>query len=382
MSSTFRKSLSKLWDWKQFLNKLDCLEHNILGLMSGTSADGLDIANVRFIFDGNFKYEVLNVVSVPYESEIRDAILQAYSSETGNVEHLTKLNFELARWHARVIKKLGWEFDIIAYHGQTVHHLPSHGATFQIGEPDILAVELGCPVIFGFRTKDVALGGQGAPISAYFDAYFFLKEPSTAVLNVGGISNVTVLTFTGQILAFDTGPGNCLIDMYVKEHFDLTFDLDGNLSRRGKVDSRLLDYLIESISTYITMPPPKTTGRELFSSKFLRKVEDVFRSVSKSDFLRTLVSFTACAVSQNLRLHAPHVKKLVVFGGGAHNLTLLEEITLCGYEIEVPDKNEVDFREAIAIAFLGELFIRGYAFEQTVTGAKIPGILGKLAIPR
>lgn len=369
------------WSWQKFFDMLERDEHLVVGLMSGTSADGLDAALVRFNRREELVFSLVDVAYTPYPAELRNRILRAYSRDEGNVELITHLHFELAGFHAESVAKLGWTFDFAAYHGQTVHHLPSVGATLQIGEADVLAVALDRPVVHGFRTKDVALGGQGAPISAYFDAHYFLSEGSTAVLNVGGIANVTVFSIDGGLVAFDTGPGNCLVDLYASWHFGVPYDVDGRYSAQGRVCRDLLDHLLRGQAEYVTKPPPKTTGREVYSASYLRRVESSFPGVPPRDFLRTLVAFTAHTVCENLRVHAPHVDRIVIFGGGAHNATLVEEIRGLGFEVEIPEPTLCDFREAVAIAFLGELFLRGLSVPVVVTGARRASVLGKLAIP-
>lgn len=371
--------LSKIWDWKTFADFCNEDEHVILGLMSGTSADGLDIANVKFRLNGKeITYEILDATSIEYGRDFQKRIIDAYSKETSNVEYITKLNFEIAKQHAHMIKKLNWEYDFIAYHGQTVHHLPSFGATLQIGEPDVLSVVLEKPVIHGFRTKDMALGGQGAPISAYFDAYFLLKDIKTVVLNVGGISNITSFTKDGQLIAFDTGPGNCLIDEVCQRFFGERYDKDGTLSSKGYVEEKILEKLISKSYEYIQKTPPKTTGREVFNFDF---ITDILNYTSKENLLRTLVKYTASMIVINLKRYLSDVNKIIIFGGGAYNKTLVKDLIDFGYSVEIPDDTLINFREAIAIAFLGELFLRGQVFEKTVTGAQRPSLLGKLSLP-
>ncbi|MGQ9856270.1 MAG: anhydro-N-acetylmuramic acid kinase [Fervidobacterium sp.] len=370
--------LIKIWDWNEFLSSINKPVHKVLGLMSGTSADGLDIANVVFTYnDGAINFRVESALTVPYEEEFQKKIVASYNKSLSNVENITLLNFELAQIHAQMINQLNWDYYFVAYHGQTIYHLPEQGATLQIGEADVLATQLGKPVIYDFRKKDIALGGQGAPISAYFDSAFLLTDQQTAVLNIGGISNVTAYDGNNNLVAFDTGPGNCLIDLVCQKYFNIRYDNNGELSAQGRINDELLEYLIEKNTDYIHKKPPKTTGREVYNEGFLMTPIPI----SKEDLLRTVTRFTAKMIAMNLRQHLPNVRKLTVVGGGAYNRTLLSDIRTLGYEVTVPEKWLTDFREAIAIAFLGELFLRGLAHEKVVTGANKTSILGKLALP-
>ncbi|WP_448379371.1 anhydro-N-acetylmuramic acid kinase [Fervidobacterium sp.] len=374
--------LVKLWNWNKFLNDLEKPEHTILGLMSGTSADGLDIANVVFKQeDDGLVFQIKEAITVPYDKEVQQKILDSYDKKLSNVEYITLINFELAKLHAKMIKELNIDFDFIAYHGQTIYHLPEKGATLQIGEADVLAVELGKPVIYDFRKKDMVLGGQGAPISSYFDSLFLIKDSKTAVLNIGGISNVTVINKDGDLIAFDTGPGNCLIDLVCQKHFHVRYDVNGELSSKGNLYETLLKILLEQDKTFIEKRPPKTTGREIYNEDFLSKALNNTGKVDIFDLLRTLVRFTAESIAKNLRLHVPHVKILVVVGGGAFNKTILNDLKDLSFEVIIPEETLINFREAVSIALLGELFLRGMAHSITVTGAKKPAVLGKLALP-
>ncbi|MBC7122980.1 MAG: anhydro-N-acetylmuramic acid kinase, partial [Pseudothermotoga sp.] len=186
--------LVKLGDWKKLVGLFEKKHHVVVGLMSGTSADGLDIAQVKFSWGKQLSFELMNAVSVSYEPAFREKIIKAYDKNSSNVEYITLLNYEIARKHAEMVKSFNFQCDFVAYHGQTVWHAPAQGATLQLGEADVLAVELQKPIVHGFRTKDVALSGEGAPISAYFDWAFLIgSDTSTAVLNIGGIANITAI---------------------------------------------------------------------------------------------------------------------------------------------------------------------------------------------
>ncbi|MEN3008381.1 anhydro-N-acetylmuramic acid kinase [Pseudothermotoga sp.] len=371
----------QLGDWRELLKLFEKKQHTVLGLMSGTSADGLDIAQVKFSWDKQLNFDLMNAVTVSYEISFKEKITKAYDKNFSNVEYVTLLNYEIARKHAEIVKKFDFQCDFVAYHGQTVWHAPTQRATLQLGEADVLAVELKKPVVHGFRTKDVALDGEGAPITAYFDWAFLMgSDVSTAVLNVGGIANITAIGVNGELIAFDTGPGNCLIDIVVRNFFAKEFDEGGSLSRTGKVNPDLLQKMIEHERKYIEKKPPKTTGREVYNLSFLEEV-GALKPLQPADLLRTIVMFTARMVKENVMLHLPHVKKFIVTGGGAYNQTLLEDLEQAGFEIKLLEKRLIDFREAIAIAFLGEMFVKSLAPAKTVTGAKRSCVMGKLSLP-
>lgn len=373
--------LVKLGDWKKLVGLFEKKHHVVLGLMSGTSADGLDIAQVKFSWGKQLSFELMNAVSVSYEPAFREKITKAYDKNSSNVEYVTLLNYEIARKHAEMVKSFNFQCDFVAYHGQTVWHAPAQGATLQLGEADVLAVELQKPIVHGFRTKDVALSGEGAPISAYFDWAFLIgSDTSTAVLNIGGIANITAIDDRGELIAFDTGPGNCLIDIVVRNFLNRDFDEGGALSREGRVNDKLIERMLEHERKYINRRPPKTTGREVYNMSFLEET-GATKLLHPKDLLRTVVAFTASMVKENLAVHLPHVKRLFVTGGGAYNQTLIEDLRRLGFEVRIPEKKLIDFREAMAIAFLGELFVKGLAPSKTVTGVRRSCVMGKLALP-
>ncbi|WP_041082758.1 anhydro-N-acetylmuramic acid kinase [Thermotoga profunda] len=361
--------------WNNFLELINKKERTIMGLMSGTSADGLDIAIVSFSgAERRTNFRLIDFKSLDYPEEFKQRIIKTYDPSISSVKDVTLMNFEIARMHAKMIKQLGIKVDAIGYHGQTVYHMPQERATLQIGEADVLAVELGVPVIHSFRTKDVALGGEGAPITSYFDWVFF-RKPHTIVLNIGGIANVTYINDT--ILAFDTGPGNCLIDLYVKENFNLQYDKNGNLASNGKIDRRILEELIEKDKDYLNKKPPKTTGREWYNKEFLRGLP-----VRDYNALRTLTYFTAFCIHENMRRYLPKVERIYVFGGGAFNKVILEDLRSFGYKVLVPTKTLAKAREAISMALLANDFLNGVPTNiPSVTGAQRAAILGKVALP-
>ena len=365
--------------WKRFIDLLNKKERIILGLMSGTSADGLDAALIKISgSEKNTKFKLLKFKSIPYKNDFKEKIIKSYNPKTSTIKDIAYLNFQISKKHAEIIKSLNWKYDLIGYHGQTVYHNPSEGYTLQIGEADVLSTELNVPVIHSFRTKDVALGGEGAPITSYFDWIYFKNHQETATLNIGGISNITYLSpEKDKIIAFDTGPGNCLIDTIAKIFFNKSYDKNGELAKKGDINKNIFDNLLNKEKEYLYKKPPKTTGREIYNKDFLSEVLDY----NPYDLIRTLAYFTAYTIHKNLEMHGPKVKTLIISGGGAYNPVLINDIKSFGYNIEIHEF--IESKEAIAIAVLANEFLNGKNSNiKSVTGAKRECILGKLSIPQ
>ncbi len=361
--------------WVDFLKLADRKERTIMGLMSGTSADGLDIAIVEFSgFGRDSSFQLKQFYSIPYPFDFRKRIVDLYDPTKSTVRDICLMNFEIGKVHSQMIKAFCRNVDLIGYHGQTVYHMPEEGATLQIGEADVLAVETNLPVVHSFRTKDVALGGQGAPITAYFDWVFF-RKPNSVVLNIGGIANVT---YTSEpVMAFDTGPGNCLIDVYVKESFGLEYDEEGKLASRGKIDPKILGKLIEKDKAYLEKKPPKTTGREWYNREFISDLP-----LEDFDVLRTITYFTSWCIHENIKRYLGKIERIYVFGGGALNKVMMGDLRSFGYKVLTPSKTLAKAREAVAIALLANDFLGGLNTNiTTVTGAKRACVLGKLSVP-
>ncbi|AEH50136.1 anhydro-N-acetylmuramic acid kinase [Pseudothermotoga thermarum] len=361
--------------WVDLLKLANQKERTIMGLMSGTSADGLDIVIAKFTgFGRNSSFQLVKFHSIPYSADFRKKIVDLYDPAKSSVKDICLMNFEIGKIHSQMIKPFCKNVDLIGYHGQTVYHMPEQGATLQIGEADVLAVETNIPVVHSFRTKDVALGGQGAPITAYFDWVFF-RKPNSVVLNIGGIANVTYTE--NPVIAFDTGPGNCLIDIYVKESFGLEYDDGGKLASQGKLDEKILFKLIEKDKTYLERNPPKTTGREWYNKEFIHDLP-----LKDLNVLRTLTYFTSWCIHENIKRYIGKVDRIYVFGGGALNKVMMDDLKSFGYKVLIPSKTFAKAREALAIALLANDFIGGLNTSiTTVTGAKRACILGKLSIP-
>ncbi len=400
--------LPKGWQW--LANYAKVRERLVIGLISGTSADGVDAALVRLKGHAPRKVETLAFVTLPYPRTLREAVLRV--SHDGDVETLCWLNFALGEVFAEAAIAVAQQANVpltavslIGSHGQTVRHLPPNPpkvsrqgkvGTLQIGEPAIIAFRTGIPVVSHFRAKDMAAGGQGAPLVPLVD-WLFLRHPRKhrVALNIGGIANITVLPVNAsldQVVAFDTGPGNMLIDGAVR-HFSggrQTYDRDGQWAQKGTVNNRLLAWLMRH--PYLRLPPPKSTGREMFGAAFLQRVLQKAERwhLTPHDVVATLTAFTVHSIADAIcRFVLPAlggVDELIVSGGGANNPVLMgmlrdllpQTLVRCSDEFGL----NADAKEAIAFAVLAHCTVMGLTGNvPSATGARFPVILGSLTLP-
>lgn len=376
-----------------------------IGLMSGTSADGCDAALVRLHGHGTAtRVETLAFRSDPWDPAVRASILQCYD---GHVSDVCRMNFALGEAFAasclRVAADAGLaigEVDFVASHGQTVWHIPpapQHpGSTLQIGESAVIAERTGCVVVSDFRVRDIAAGGQGAPLVPFIDRLLFSERGKRRVLvNIGGIGNVTLVDGDApqKLVAFDTGPGNSLID-FAAQHADagLRYDRDGLLAASGRVDDRLLAQILAE--PYFAQSPPKSTGRELFGRAMFDRVLGERPGISPADLAATYTELTARslaeAIARFLASSGP-LHEVVVSGGGAHNPVLMRSIRghlgrLLSPAPALRTTEEfgvgIDAKEAIAFAVLGNETLHGsHGNVPAATGAKKEVVLGKIALP-
>jgi len=370
----------------------------IIGLMSGTSADGIDAVVVEL--EGAppaIQWDLIAHTHIPHPPALRDEIMAAF--ETGSAAQLCRLNVELGRAFGEAAlqaiaaaKLTPAQVDLIGSHGQTIWHDPEAGATLQLGEASVIAEMTGLPVVSNFRPRDMAAGGQGAPLVAYIDALLFAHPRKVRALqNIGGIANLTYLPPSELepslgALAFDTGPGNALIDYAADRATDgaMTFDRDGALAVRGRISQELLDELLTE--PYLRQPPPKTTGRELFGVQFGARVWEkaTARALTPTDIVATLTAFTAHSIARAYRDFLPQLPdEIILSGGGARNPTLLAMLheRLPGARVILSDELgvAVEAKESLAFAVLAyETWHQRPGNLPAATGAGKPVILGNI----
>lgn len=375
-------------------------EQLLVGLMSGTSTDGIDAAVVGLTeHDLRPKIRLLSFVSEPYERDFRQELLSLASGK-GSPADLACLSFALGERLSEATKAALQQAGVrpaevlaIGSHGHTVAHLPQPegrdrpAATLQIGEPAVLAERLGVCVVSDFRVRDMAAGGQGAPLVPYFD-YCFLSDESLGrvALNLGGIANLTLLPARGRledVIAFDTGPANMPLDLAVLRLFQRPYDEDGAIAASGAVDEALLTAILGH--EYLTRPYPKSCGREQFGDAFVDAVLQRAGPLSPADTLATLTQAcgqaTGHAIAEVLRgREGPW--EIVASGGGVHNQTLLRAIGVsAGTPLILSDRLGIpaDAKEAMAFAFLAWETLRGRPSNvPSATGARGPRVLGKI----
>ncbi|MGP3683671.1 anhydro-N-acetylmuramic acid kinase [Streptomyces sp. IBSNAI002] len=374
------------------LTDTDATTTTVIGLMSGTSCDAVDAAAARITHEGTeLRLTPLGMVSEPYDGALREALAAALPPGRTTLADVCRLDTRIGRSFARLAVRADRELcagraELIASHGQTVFHWADGGrvhGTLQLGEPAWIAEATGLPVVSGFRTRDVAAGGQGAPLVGLIDRMLLRGHPGVpAALNVGGIANATVLTPDGTPAAFDSGPGNALLDAAAR-HLTagrLDHDTDGRLAARGTVHGPLLDRLLAE--PYYVLPAPKTTGRELFHSGYLRTALDAVGPLSAPDVLATLTRLTARTVADALRPFG--VTEVLASGGGTRNPALMTALRQeLGAAVPLRTSDALGLpsaaKEAYAFAVLGYLTLHGLPGNlPRCTGAAGPRVLGSL----
>lgn len=363
----------------------------VIGLMSGTSYDGIEAAAADIDLSGDtLRMRPLGRLSHPYPDRLRAQIAAALPPAPTTTEAIcvldTGIGQAFAEAGARALAELcDGHADLVVSHGQTMHHWVEAGAvrgTLQLGQPAWIAEATGLPVVADLRSRDVAAGGQGAPLVALFDALLLGGLPGVpAALNLGGIANITVVAPDADPLAFDTGPANALLDAAARHFSGGTeeYDRDGRGAAAGQVDPALLRRLLDE--PYYRLPGPKSTGKELFHLPYLLAALADAPTPDSQDVLATLTRLTAVTVADACRDHG--VTRLVVSGGGAHNPTLMRMIAdeLPGVDLSSSDDLGVasDAKEALAFALLGYLTVHGLPGAlPSGTGARHPSVLGSI----
>jgi anhydro-N-acetylmuramic acid kinase len=356
----------------------------VLGLMSGTSMDGLDLALVRIGAGPHPRLVTLAHRTVAQPDALALTPKACLALDTAG---LARLNTALGRFYAEAARafcgELGLRPDLVGLHGQTVFH--EHGVTtLQLGDPHFLADALGCPVVSDFRSADVAVGGSGAPLVPFVDRLLLSDPAGTAVaLNLGGIANITILPADGSpVRGFDTGPANSLIDATVRALTQgrTRHDAEGAWAARGRVDDKLLAELLAH--PFFALRPPRSTGPEQFGAAM---AEGLLRrpKLAEADLLTTLTELTARTVADAIAQHAPGAIKVVASGGGIHNRCLMKRLGQALGGIPLTTSADIgidpDAKEAIVFALLASLRVdRIPANLPAVTGAARPVLLGRI----
>lgn len=363
-----------------------------IGLMSGTSLDGIDAALVDLRPQGaSYVWTIERFATVPFDDALRERLRTALPPGVATAAQIAELDCDLgdAFAAAAVTVARGERIDFVASHGLTIHHRGEASQTMQIGDPYRIRDAMRATVVFDFRRADCAVGGQGAPLVPYVDAMLLARADRDVVaLNIGGIANATVLARGGRVadaLAWDTGPGNMLVDTIVARRTQNRerFDRDGARAARGTIDDGILQELIARDAFYFVQPPPKSTGRERFGAQLLDAHAELFADLPLDDACATLAAFTIETISADLDRYGPARGALVISGGGARNTTIVSGLAarLPQYEVDVSDAYgiDADAKEALAFAVLGYESLRERpANVARATGASRPTVLGAI----
>lgn len=376
-------------------------ERLIIGLMSGTSLDGLDIVLSRIKESGrSTEIEVIHFTTIEYDAELRERLLAIQSKDRIDARLLTSLHSELGDLYGSWIMNSlnewgvkGGDVDLIASHGQTVYHAPAEtddgmNATFQIVDGDHIAQKTGFITISDFRQKHTAVGGEGAPLAGIFDEVLFRSESKyRMLLNLGGIANFTwlpAINKEGDVITTDTGPANTLINEAMQKYFDRSYDEDGNTAAQGVVHSELVRYVL--LEPYFRKPFPKTTGQEDFRLKYIEELMEGHQiELSPEDLVASLTAITSQSISRAVdEVAGDQEFECYVSGGGIHNRTLMDDLRKRIPQAEFPSFDELgilaDAKEATMMAFFANELVVGDGFS-------IPGVteekvhLGKISLP-
>lgn len=374
----------------------------VVGVMSGTSLDGIDVALVKIDGYGqNSKVRLIKYIKEDMPKDVKKEIMNCCDINKSNVRDICSLNFKLGYIFADAIKKLCKKIDfpiekvdLIGCHGQTIYHLANDNekyirSTLQIGEPAVIAYQTKTKVVSNFRTMDMAAGGQGAPLVPYTEYLIYRNSKSRLLQNIGGIGNVTVIPGNctiEDVYAFDTGPGTMIIDEAVKQLKGMPYDRNGDIAFKGKINVDLLKELMNM--DYVKKLPPKTTGREMFGEEFTYNLIKKWSHISDENFICTITAFTANSISEGYKKFIfPNVKieEIIIGGGGSYNNTLVGMLKrlLPDYKIMIQEDlgYSSDAKEAIAFAILAnETINNNYGNITKATGAKERVILGNITL--
>lgn len=384
----------------------------VAGVMSGTSADGIDVAFIEFLTPESrgrvidrHTVRLLGHAAYPYPANVRRAVLSAMNAKAARVGDLARLNFFLGGLYADAILATARKFrirpDLVGCHGQTLYHQGDQqrflggkvAATWQTGEAAIIAARVGAPVVSDFRPADMAVGGKGAPLVPYLD-YMLFRDPKLGriVQNIGGIANLTAVPANANgrdVIAFDTGPGNMVIDAVAEQLYGHPFDRDGKIAASGNVVETVVRRIMRR--KFFRAKPPKTAGREEFGREFVREFLHACGSARKNDVVATATALTARSVVEAVRRFIlpssrSHFHEMILSGGGARNSTLVgmlaERLAPLGILTRFSDEFGLpsEAKEAVAFAVLAyETWQRRASNVPSATGAKCSAILGKIS---
>src|ERR1700681_4915543 len=383
----------------------------VAGVMSGTSADGINVALVRLPTRGRGRprYTLLGHAEYPFPAPVRRAILEMMNAELARVADLARMNFLLGELYAEAVAKTARKhrvkLDLVGCHGQTLYHQGlaqrflgrKVAVTWQTGEGAVIAARLGVPVVSDFRPADMASGGKGAPLVPFLD-YFLYRDQHVARIaqNIGGIANLTAIPAGApldEVLAFDAGPGNMVMDAAMEELFGKRFDRHGKVAASGRVLDAVVRKLVRA--PFFRQKPPRTAGREEFGREYAGRFLQICRGASKPDVVATATALTARSIADAVerfvlpkfagrRNRADH--QMIVSGGGSKNPTLMgmlrDEITPMGISVHFSDEFGLpaEAKEAVAFALLAhETWHRRPSNVRSATGAKRAAILGKIS---
>ena len=385
----------------------------VVGMMSGTSVDGVDAALVEISgTDSEPKVKLLAFENKPYPPQVREKIFSLFTPANATVDKVGYMNFLLGEIYAKsalsVIEKAGLkpeDIDAVGSHGQTIWHAPIPESpdgipvayTVQIGEGSVIAERTGITTVSDFRVADMAAGGQGAPLVPFSEYLLYRREKETILLqNIGGIGNMTVMPAGAKprdIFAFDTGPGNMIIDAVISAmtHGEKTYDAGGEMAAKGRVCDALLELLKEE--PYYSQPLPKTTGREHFGVQYTAKILDWWKRnpIPAEDLIATVTDLTAYSIAdayERYVLPKYQASEIIVGGGGSYNATLLGFMKkrFAPHGVAVCTQEDLglssDAKEAVAFALMADCCLRGKANTlPSVTGAQHPAVMGKVSQP-
>lgn len=357
-----------------------------IGLMSGTSVDAIDTALVNF---ENNQFELISTLSYAIPKVLREGLFALNHASDNEIHKSAILDFQMGELFAESVVELLLQTKInadeviaIGSHGQNIRHRPDdvYPYSIQIGNPNVIADLTGITTVCDFRRRDMVQGGQGAPLAPAFHHYLFHdNKQDQLIVNIGGIANITYLPNQGDIIGFDTGPGNCLMDSFIEKHFQQAYDKNGGWARQGKVDEVLLKTLLDD--NYFKRRHPKSTGREYFNLQWLDKnLQSVNHSIEPINIQATLLHLTAKSITDVISAY-PGVSHVYICGGGAHNLALMDCLQYYGQDLQIDSTESLglapDWVEACLFAWLAKQTLAKQAGNiPSVTGAEHPVILG------